>query len=76
MKSLYVRVAVAIGVVDVKPTIRFVVRMERNTQHSLFAAASHARRNIEKRHRQQSAILDDSNSPGLLDNKKSIITRR
>jgi hypothetical protein len=59
-----------IGVVNHKPSIGGVIRIEREPQESLLAAGNELRAEVEKRRGQQCAVFDDPDAAGLFHNEK------
>jgi hypothetical protein len=66
------RVSGEVGVVDEKPSVAGVVRVERQTEKTLLVGRiSNPISDVEERCRTQAAIIGDSKSSGLLDNEQA-----
>ena len=59
-------------VINEEAAVDRILRMERETEQSLFAAGNHFRMNVEKERRRRRARLKHANRSALLDNEKSI----
>src|SRR4051812_32367461 len=69
-------VAICDSEIDVEKAVRLVAGMKGEAKESALTSRKDATCNIEKRRREQLAVLDDSDSSALLDDKESCITRR
>src|SRR3954471_12784999 len=59
-----------VGIMDEEPPVGSVVWIKRQAQHTLLAAVRHLAADVEEWSYQKSAVLDDANAAGLLDNEQ------
>src|SRR5690606_25195018 len=74
--SFDARVAGAVGVVHEEVPVGRVVRVECDAEQPALAAARHLGHDVQERRRQELAVLNDPDAPGLLDDEQPRVTRR
>src|ERR687891_2261665 len=66
------RVAVAVGVVDIKLAVVAEVRVKGQTQKALFTSGDNQRRDVQKRLGDQVAVADDADTPYLFEHEQAV----